>query len=59
MIKAIKKFFKEYNSTQMELQGQGIYFYTNHGLVFHYVDKETFERCNNKKMAEDDQPPAK
>lgn len=49
MIKAIKKFFKEYNSTQMELQGQGIYFYTNHGLVFHYVDKETFERCNNKK----------
>jgi uncharacterized UPF0160 family protein len=58
MIKSIIKFFKEYNSTQTELQNQGIYCYSSHGLVFQYVDRETFER-HNKKMAEDDQPPAK
>ena len=58
MIKLIKKFFVEHMTTQMELQDQGIYFYTNHGLVFHYVDKETFERCN-KKMVEGDQSPTK
>ena len=45
-------------TTQMKLQDQGIYFCTNHGLVFHYVDKETFERCN-KKMVEGDQSPTK
>jgi uncharacterized UPF0160 family protein len=58
MIKSLIKFFKEYNSTQMELQDQGIYSYSSHGLVFQYVDRETFER-HNKKMAEDDQAPAK
>ena len=52
MFNIIKKMFKDYVDMQNELAKEGVFSYVTHHGAVHYIDLR-------KKMAEDDQPPAK